>query len=79
MQRFLLRTEEKIAKNFVNKKQDNIDNFARETVQNAIDLRKKILNPTSEFKKTKEYLIYKELLELGQTKNVAIKNVINKK
>lgn len=79
LKRIFLRLEEKVAKSFVNKKQENIDNFARETVQNAIDLRKKLLEPTAEFKKTKEYLNYKEMLELGQTKNVAIKNVINKK
>lgn len=77
--RFFLKAEEKIAKKFVIKKQENIDNFARNTAQNVIDLRKKILNPSEEFKKTKEYQNYSELIESGQTKNVAVKNVINKK
>lgn len=78
LKRIFLKYEEKVAKNFVNKKQENIDNFARETIQRVIDLRKKILNPTEDFKKTNEYQYYNELLDLGQTKNVAVKNIINK-
>ena len=77
--RAFLMFEKMFSKKQINKKQENINNYARATMQGAIDLRRKMLNPSEEFKNTKEYLNYKELLDLGQTKNVAVKNVINKK
>lgn len=56
----------------------NIENYAKTTISDLIQLRKDLLNPTDEFKQTNWYTSYNISLEKGQTKNVAVKSVLNK-
>lgn len=76
--RWLNKFEDNFTKSFFNKKNNNIENYAEETIIELIDLRKKILSPTEEFKKTRKYKEYEILLQEGQTRNVAVKSILNK-
>ncbi|MBE7703583.1 MAG: hypothetical protein E7Z89_05985 [Cyanobacteria bacterium SIG28] len=56
---------------------ENIDNFATETIDELILIRKRLLSPTDEFLKTDLYESYKIATDNGQTNNVAVKSVLN--
>lgn len=60
----------------INKK-ENIEKYAKEKVNELINIRKSLLAPDETFLKTKHYQRYKTALNSGQTKNVAIKSVLN--
>ena len=53
-----------------------LDRYAKSTINDLIETRKKILNPTDEFKKTQVYKDYSHFLSKGQTSNVAIKSAL---
>lgn len=57
---------------------ENLDKYATSTIQDLIEQRKNLLNPTEEFKATKIYNDYIKNLNKGQTKNVAIKSALTK-
>lgn len=76
--RWLNKFEDNFTKNFFDKKNYNIESYAEDTIVELIDLRKKILSPTDEFKMTRKYKDYEILLQKGQTKNVAVKSILNK-
>lgn len=61
----------------VNKK-ENLDRYAKKTVLKAIGTRKLLLKPKEFVKDHSLYKTFQKAMELGQTKNVAVKNVINK-
>lgn len=62
------------------KKQNNekISEFSRKTITELIELRKKIINPSDEFKNSKWYKLFEKDVKGGQTKNVAVKSVLSK-
>lgn len=57
---------------------ESLDKYATSTIQDLIEQRKNLLNPTEEFKGTKIYTDYIKNLNKGQTKNVAIKSALSK-
>ena len=61
----------------VNKK-EYLDRYAKKTVLKAIGTRKLLLKPKEFVKDHCLYKTFQKAMELGQTKNVAVKNVINK-
>ena len=70
--------EEKFSKilkiNSKTKKQE----YAEKTIKDLIDLRKNVLNPSTEFAAGKLYSNYNSALKNGQTKSVAVKSVLTK-
>lgn len=65
-------------KYFRTDKKEFIDRYAKETVKELIEMRKKLLNPDLKFKTDKWYSEYIKALKQGQTKNVAVKTVLSK-
>ncbi len=61
---------------FKKSKDENIENYAKKTIEDLIKLRKDLLNPTDEMKKSKWYAKYTKALKKGQTESVAIKSVL---
>lgn len=61
----------------VNKK-ENLDKYAKKTISKVIRTRKMILFHGSKIKENTLYKNYLDALEMGQTKNVAVKSVLNK-
>ena len=59
-------------------KRENINKYAENTIKDLIEMRKKILNPSSDFKVNKWYSEYVSALKRGQTENVAVKTVLTK-
>lgn len=55
---------------------EKVGNFAEKTINDLINLRKDLINPTPEIKKGKWYSKYKYALKNGQTENVAVKSVL---
>ena len=78
LQKWWYTVEENFSKllkiNSKNKKQE----YAEKTIKELIDLRKKLLQPTSEIKSGKQYANYIKMLGQGQTESVAIKSVLTK-
>ena len=64
--------------NLLNVNKENLDKYATSTIQDLIEQRKNLLNPTEEFKTTKIYTDYIKNLNKGQTENVAIKSALTK-
>lgn len=56
---------------------ENIDKYATQTITKLIKYRKLLLNPDEKFLDSSLYSKYKSALELGQTKNVAVKSALN--
>lgn len=63
---------------FLNINNESLDKYATSTIQDLIEQRKNLLNPTEEFKSTKIYNDYVKNLNKGQTKNVAVKSALTK-
>ena len=61
----------------VNKK-ENIDKYAESTINELIKMRKDLLNTPIGENKTPWHKHYKSALDSGQTKNVAVKSILNK-
>ena len=57
---------------------EKIKNYSDKTIKDLIELRKKLLNPSEEFKNDKLYKLYEADLKAGQTSNVAVKSVLTK-
>lgn len=57
---------------------DNVQTFAKTTINNLIQMRKNLLNPADEYKTKTWYLKYKQALQEGQTQNVAVKSILSK-
>ncbi len=57
---------------------ENVDKYARNTITKLIRTRKLLLNPSGNFKESSLYANYRLALESGETKNVAVKSVLNK-
>lgn len=56
----------------------NVNKYATKTITNLIEMRKNLLNPSSEFKAGDWYSNYIKALNSGQTENVAVKSVLRK-
>lgn len=69
--------KESFQKAFKLNTKDKIDKYAQRTIKKLISTRKNLLNPTDLYKETSLYSQYKYALESGQTKNVAVKSVLN--
>jgi len=69
--------EEKFYKLLKIDNKKNIENFATETIESLIDIRKNLLNPSENFMNNKLYRQFLLDMEKGQTKNVAVKSVLN--
>ena len=76
--RIFLALEEKFFKKYYDKKNNNIEKYTQTTITELIELRKNLLNPTLEVKKSKYYTELTKKMEKGQTLNVAVKSVLNK-
>ena len=57
---------------------ESIDKFATSTIEDLIEKRESVLNPTEEFKSSKIYRNYVDNLAKGQTKRVAVKSALTK-
>ena len=57
---------------------ESLDKYANSTIQDLIEKRKNLLNPSEEFKASKIYHNYINGLNKGQTKDVAIKSALTK-
>jgi hypothetical protein len=68
----------KILDQFDVNKKENVEKFAKEKINELINIRKNLLNPNDEFKKSKHFINFNTALEKGQTKNVAVKSVLDK-
>ena len=53
-----------------------VDKYSQNLLKDVVDLRKKILNPTEEFKLTPIYTKFQKAMNAGQSQNVAIKTVL---
>lgn len=60
------------------KKCENIEKYSENLIKDMIKMRKELLNPNEKFSNTKWYQSYKISMKNGQTKNVAVKSVLNK-
>ncbi len=80
MHSFDYNTEKKSIKNFLRifKKSQthNVENYARKTMRELIQIRKDLLYPTTEKKSGKLYGEYIKALQAGQTESVATKSVL---
>jgi hypothetical protein len=73
IKKIFLKTEEKLKLN-----NEKVDKFAEPLIKELIEHRKKMLNPTDEYKLTKTYKDYMQALSQEQTKNVATKSALTK-
>ena len=76
--RVFLFLEEKMFKNHFDNKNKSTEKYAETTIKELIEMRKNLLNPTEDFKLTNHYKDYLSMMKKGQTKNVAVKSVLNK-
>ena len=65
-------------KHFRVDKKEYINKYAQKTIKDLIEMRKKLISPSDEFKTNKWYLEYIKTLKRGQTENVAVKTVLSK-
>ena len=65
-------------KHFELNKREDIKAYAENTIKNLMSMYKKFMHPSDEFKTTNWYANFKQLMEKGQTKNVAVKSVLTK-
>ncbi len=56
----------------------NFEKYAEKTIKELINLRRNILEQNENFKKSDYYNNYGKAIKAGQTKNVAVKTVLNK-
>ena len=68
--------EKVFMKDLFARKQKNIDNYSNEIIIELITLRKNLLSPTEAFKESSFYKTFNVLQQEGQTKSVAVKNVL---
>ncbi len=54
----------------------NLEKYSEKTIRDLIQLRKDLLNPSTEFKKSKLYSKYIAALKADQTESVAVKSVL---
>ena len=71
-------SEKKHLKYAYSNNKENGHNFAETTIKDLIKLRKNLLEPDDEFKISDTYLSYKQARKSGQTKNVAVKSILQK-
>lgn len=71
-------SDKKHLKHAYTSNKDNIHKYAETTIKDLIKMRKDLLNPTDEFKISDLYLSYEQALKNGQTKNVAVKSILQK-
>ena len=57
-------------------KKENIENYSVKIIRNLIQMRKDLLQPTSEVKAGKWYSKYIKALKSGQTESVAVKSIL---
>lgn len=76
--RWFLSLEEKLFKKHHDNKNKNTEKYAETTIKELIELRKNLLQPSEDFKLTNHYKDYLTKLKNGQTRNVAVKSVLNK-
>ena len=76
--RIFLFLEEKLFKNHFDNKNKSTEKYAENTIKELIEMRKNLLNPSDDFKLTNHYKDYLSMMKKGQTKNVAVKSVLNK-
>lgn len=57
---------------------EQVDKYAKAVIEKLIETRKLLLNPTEEFSNNTLNIEFKTALKAGQTKNVAVKSVLNK-
>ena len=65
-------------KHFHKDKKENVHKYSQKTIQDLIQLRKDLLNPSAEFKANSLYSYYQRALGSGQTESVAVKSVLSK-
>ncbi|MBQ7126653.1 hypothetical protein IJO12_06165 [bacterium] len=70
-------TEGYINNLFKYNREKHVENYSRKTINKLIDLRKNLLNPTEEFKKTFYYKDFLKAINSGQTENVAVKTILS--
>lgn len=68
----------KIEKNILKKESVKIESYAESTIKDLIEQRKKILNPTEEYKLTQVYKDYLNAIAHEQTESVAVKSALAK-
>lgn len=69
--------KEKWQKIFKVNTKENVDAYAEKIIEKLISARKNLLKPADLYKDTALYKNFKSALEKGQTKNVAVKSVLN--
>lgn len=57
---------------------ENINKFSESVITDLIQMRKDLLNPTENFMQTKHYANYNLAMGKGQSRNVAVKTVLDK-
>lgn len=70
--------KDKLQKMFKVNTKERIDEYVKKIIKKLINTRKYLLNPSELYKQTSLYSDFNYALELGQTKNVAVKSVLNK-
>ena len=68
----------KLMSNYRLNQKADIDNYAKKNIIKLINIRKQLLSSNERIQKTIIYKNYRDALEAGQTKNVAIKSTLNK-
>lgn len=71
-------SDKKHLKHAYTSNKENIHKYAETTIKDLIKMRKDLLNPDDEFKISDLYLSYEQALKKGQTKNVAVKSILQK-
>lgn len=66
----------KSIKIFSKDNKDNLEKYSEKTIRDLIQLRKDLLKPSTEFKKSKLYSKYIAALKADQTESVAVKSVL---
>lgn len=69
-------SDKKRVKHAYSNNKENIHKYAEKTIKELIKMRKELLNPSDEFKISDLYLNYEQALKSGQTKNVAVKSIL---
>ena len=69
-------SDKKRVKHAYTSNKENVHNYAENTIKDLIKMRKDLLNPSDEFKISDSYLSYEQALKSGQTKNVAVKSIL---
>lgn len=58
--------------------EQNVNDYAKNTISELINLKESLYEPKEHFKATEYYKMYENNMNNGQSKNVAIKSVLNK-